>query len=79
MEQPKPLTFGQRAVRVSFNPSGLPGVDETKQKIADLIDYFHDLRNQPTTSHELAYQCGQTITRLRDACMWGVGAVTWKD
>lgn len=34
----KQLTLGQRRVRVNFNPSANPKVEEMKQRYADIID-----------------------------------------
>src|SRR4029079_6781517 len=44
-EQPQ-LTFGQKAVGLSFNPSHLPEVDKLKNSVADAIDLLHELREK---------------------------------
>lgn len=37
-----PLTFGQRLVGLTFNPSGDPQVNRAKQLCAELADLVHD-------------------------------------
>jgi len=41
------LSFGQKAVGLTFNPSGDPDVNKIKQLYADIIDYCHSQRNGP--------------------------------
>ena len=38
----KPLTIGQKAVGLSFNPSGDPAVNFVKQSMADIIDLVEE-------------------------------------
>lgn len=71
-------TFVQKAVGLSFNPSGDDAVGVAKQKCADAIDQMNDLRNT-TTSGEVKRMCSVAITELQTAQMWMVKAITWKD
>lgn len=76
---PKPeLSFGQKAVWLTFNPGGSDEVNKFKQIMAVLIDDMNDLRNK-TKSQETKRLCSVAITELQWAQMWGVKAITWKD
>ena len=71
-------TFGQKAVGLSFNPSGDDAVAQCKQRFADAIDQMNDLRNS-ASSPEVKRMASVTITKLQTAQMWAVKALTWKD
>lgn len=70
------LTFGQRAVGVSFNPSQKEEVRIIKQQYADTIDYLNDIR-KVTEDKEVARLLSVAITETQTAQMWAVKAVTW--
>lgn len=72
-------TFGQRAVGLSFNPSGLDAVGKAKQTCADAIDQMNDLRSDPATSQGVKRHASTAITMLEDAQMRMVKALTWRD
>ena len=72
------LTFGQKAVGLSFNPSNLDAVGKCKQGIADLIDQMNDLRSN-SSSGEQKRLCAVAITELQGGQMWAEKALTWKD
>lgn len=71
-------TFGQKAVGMSFNPSGDDAVGQCKQKFADAIDQLQILR-LTTESAEVKRMCSVAITETQTAQMWAVKAITWKD
>ena len=73
------LTFGQKAVGVTFNPSGNPDVDELKRRFALIIDQCH-LRRQSLMAGSDAHRLWSiAITEAQGAQMWAVKAATWKD
>lgn len=72
------LTFGQKAVGLTFNPSGDDAVTMAKQTLADAIDQMDKLRSE-TSSNEVARMCSIAITEAQVAQMWMVKAITWKD
>ena len=74
----KELTYGQKAVGLTFNPSNDDKVGTCKQRYADLIDEMNDLRNE-TLSEEVKRMCSTVITKLQTAQMWSVKSLTWKD
>lgn len=72
------LTFGQRAVGLSFNPGGNEEVTKVKQLYADIIDQLDALRNGDA-SPEVKRLCSIAITEAQTAQMWAVKAITWKE
>lgn len=70
------LTFGEKAVGLTFNPGGNAAVTEIKVKCAELIDYLNDLRNL-TEDGEKKRMLSVAITEAQTAQMWAVKAVTW--
>lgn len=71
-------SLGQKLVGISFNPSSLTTVDEAKQKSAELIDLVHDSM-EGAASEEALMIHNEAISRIMDAQMWAVKAITWKD
>lgn len=74
----KALSFGEKAVGLTFNPSGSDAVGEAKRLFAQAIDQANDLRNQ-TESGEVKRLCSIAITEAQTAQMWLVKALTYKD
>ena len=74
----RPLTFGEKAVGLTFNPSGDPAVNACKAEFAVIIDRMHDLRCK-TRDPEVIRMAGIAITEAQTAQMWAVKALTWKD
>lgn len=70
-------TFGERAVGLSFNPSGDSEVDETKRLYAQIIDKMDALRSSGRS--EAGRLASVAITEAQSAQMWAVKALTWKD
>jgi len=71
-------TFGQKAVGLSFNPSGDDAVGQAKQGFADLIDQMNDLRAK-SENQEQKRLASVAITEAQGAQMWAVKTLTWKD
>lgn len=76
-EEKKELTFGQKAVGVSFNPSQNPSVAKCKQQFADIIDDLNGFRNDPLMPSEAKRHASIAITELETAQMRAVKALTW--
>lgn len=72
------LTFGQKAVGLSFNPSGDPSVNKAKELMAEAIDLMNDFKSG-VASQGQARHASVAITQLEDAQMRMVKALTWKD
>lgn len=71
-------TYGQKAVGLSFNPSGDDAVAACKQEYATAIDRLANLA-QSTQSGEVVRMCEIAQQHAQTAQMWAVKALTWKD
>lgn len=67
------MTLGEYRVGISFNPSADPAVDQVKKRIASLID---DLNGYKDKGPEVVRLVALAQTRLEDAAMWAVKAIT---
>jgi hypothetical protein len=74
----KEQTFGERAVGLTFNPSGDGRVAELKQLSAALIDACNALR-EGAADHEVKRMYSVAITEAQAAQMWAVKAATWRN
>jgi hypothetical protein len=72
------LTYGEKAVGLTFNPSGDHGVHACKAAFAIAINQMHELR-EDTDSPEVKRMASIAITEAQTAQMWAVKAITWKD
>lgn len=71
------MTFGERAVGLSFNPSGDDAVAQCKAEFAAVIDRMDALRNA-TDNPEIKRMASVAITEAQTAQMWAVKAITWR-
>lgn len=71
------MSFGERAVGISFNPSTLPGVDKVKSECAKIIDTLNEIREE-STDGEVKAQLTLAIRKIQEGQMWGVKAITWR-
>lgn len=78
MASERPLTFGERAVGLAFNPSGDNAVHTCKRRFASAIDQMNDLRQGSTNGEQKRY-ASAAITLMEQAQMMAVKAITWKD
>lgn len=74
----RPLTFGEKAVGFSFNPSGDPMVTAIKHNFANIITAL-DTARKASESPEVKRMYSVAITDAQAAQMWAVKAATWKD
>lgn len=75
------LTFGEKAVGLTFNPSNMGDVDKLKTLYAQIIDHMDDFRRGYITrgdNPEMVRLCSIAITEAQTAQMWAVKAVTWR-
>lgn len=72
------LSFGKKAVGLTFNPSNKTEVDTVKCYYAGIIDMMDNLRKN-TDSKEVQRLASIAITEAQTAQMWAVKALTWKD
>lgn len=71
------LTFGEKAVDLTFNPGGSGDVYQIKVQYATLIDMLNGFRNA-TDNPEKKRQLSVAITDAQASQMWAVKAVTWQ-
>lgn len=77
------LTFGEKAVGLTFNPSNDPRVDKVKKLYAEVIDMLDNMRNEPipegmANSTERNRLLSIAITEAQGAQMWAVKGFTWR-
>jgi len=73
----RPLSFGEKAVGLVFNPSNDTAVYQCKSAYAKVIDQMNDLRAD-STDQEVKRMASIAITEAQTAQMWAVKAITWK-
>lgn len=71
------LSYGAKAVGLTFNPSKNPDVDHQKKLYASIIDDLNNKRQQ-TEDPEQKRLLSVAITEAQGAQMWAVKAITWK-
>lgn len=71
------LTFGEKAVGLTFNPSADANVEVIKREFADIIDTLDSFRSE-FASPDVKRMISVAITEAQTAQMWAVKAVTWK-
>lgn len=71
------LSFGEKAVGLTFNPGGNLAVDTIKRYFAAAIDELHQHRDA-THNQEVKRMLSIAITEAQTAQMWAVKAVTWQ-
>jgi len=70
------LTFGEKAVGLTFNPSNDERVQRLKAMYAAIIDELDAMRGDRSEQARLA---SVAITEAQGAQMWAVKAATWRD
>lgn len=74
------LTFGEKAVGLTFNPSNDPQVQALKAACAALIDQLNNMKPPyDGKPNEKSRMLAIAITELQTAQMWAVKAITWKN
>lgn len=73
------LTFGERAVGLTFNPGNSPEVTAVKTAYAALIDQLNDMKPAYNGKpNEKSRMLAVAITELQTSQMWAVKAITWQ-
>lgn len=73
------MTYGEKAVGLTFNPSNDPKVQEVKELYAKIIDICNNVVNGPDIlSGEQARLYKIAITEAQTAQMWAVKAITYQ-
>ena len=77
MSENREITYGEKAVGLTFNPSNNDNVSACKAGFAILINMMNDLRNS-TDNPEVKRMCSVAITEAQTSQMWAVKAITWR-
>lgn len=71
------MTYGEKAVGLTFNPSNDPKVQEVKELYAKIIDLCNDMRTEAGQG-EKGRLLSVAITEAQTAQMWAVKGITYK-
>ncbi len=71
------LSYGEKAVGLTFNPSNDSGVQEVKELYAKIIDKCNELRTEAGQG-EKGRLLSVAITEAQTAQMWAVKGITWQ-
>ncbi len=77
MDETRGLTFGEKAVGLTFNPSNDPLAQGVKEQFAAVIDSLNNQRAE-TESGEKKRMYSVAISEAQAAQMWAVKAITWQ-
>lgn len=72
-------SYGEKAVGLTFNPSGDKCVEVVKVRYAVLIDFLNAAREDAPADGEARRLYSIAIIQAQTAQMWAVKALTWKD
>lgn len=72
------LSYGQKAVGLTFNPSGNEKVQKLKELYAEVIDLLDNERKQVVNPSEVGAMLTLAIREAQTAQMWAVKAVTFE-
>lgn len=75
------MTFGEKAVGISFNPGGNQEVSDCKNAFAAIIDKLNDRRMAAQAVSDRGEEIrllSVAITEAQAAQMWAVKAITWQ-
>lgn len=73
------LSYGEKAVGLTFNPGNREDVDTCKKIFAGAIDQLDALRKLEAGPSEKGRLLSAAITQIQTAQMWAVKAITWQD
>lgn len=76
-QEERELTYGEKAVGLTFNVNNDPGVHKLKSLYAAIVDHLN-LERAAVTSSESARLLSIAITEAQTAQMWAVKAITYK-
>jgi hypothetical protein len=71
------LTYGEKAVGLTFNPSNDEKVQKVKELYAEIIDLCNELRSEAGQG-EKGRLLSVAITEAQTAQMWAVKGITWQ-
>ena len=80
MSEARQMTYGEKAVGLTFNPSGDPKVNEIKVAYAKIIDLCNELRDAAikAAQRDKAQLFSVAIIEAQTAQMWAVKGITFQ-
>ena len=72
------MTYGEKAVGLTFNPGGNPKVDEIKKLYAQIIDLLAKENPDNADTSLKGRILGRAINDAMGAQMWAVKAITYQ-
>lgn len=78
-EVERELSYGEKAVGITFNPGGREDVNACKTIFAGAIDQLDALRQLEEGPSEKGRLLSAAITQIQTAQMWAVKGITWSD
>ena len=72
------MTYGEKAVGLTFNPGGNPKVDEVKKLYAQIIDLLAEENPVNSETSLKGRILGRAINEAMGAQMWAVKAITYQ-
>ena len=76
MDAQRELTYGEKAVGLTFNPSGDEKVQKVKELYAQIVDLLNEVRGEERS--EKARLLSVAITEAQGAQMWAVKGITYQ-
>ena len=79
------LSFGEKAVGLTFNPSGDEKVNKAKRLMADALDLLKEVENEKTVNGNVTPTWNSNVfktnafNKIVDAQIALVKYITWKD
>ena len=80
-DKPAELTYGEKAVGITFNPGKHEAVESIKRNAATLIDDIYDRHMAPgpeIRNGEVIAQATLAVRSIQVGQMWAVKAATWQ-
>ena len=77
MSEARQMTYGEKAVGLTFNPSGDQKVNDVKALFAQIIDLCNELRTTAGPG-EKGRLLSVAITEAQTAQMWAVKGITFQ-
>lgn len=71
------LTYGEKAVGLTFNPSNDENVQKVKELYAQIVDICDKIRTEAGQG-EKGRLLSVAITEAQSAQMWAVKGITWQ-
>lgn len=76
---PRELSYGEKAVGLTFNPGQREDVNTCKVFFANAIDHLDMLRKFQPPTPEKERMFLEAVAQIQTAQMWAVKVITWQN